>query len=49
VTSLLPYPADSGSRIRGAQFVRMLAKHHEVAVLSLEDGDAAAASRAHTF
>jgi glycosyltransferase involved in cell wall biosynthesis len=45
VTPLFPVPADSGSRIRILHIIRMLGRAFEVAVLSLESGDAATASR----
>jgi glycosyltransferase involved in cell wall biosynthesis len=46
VTPILPYPADSGTRIRLAHVVASLRQCHEVTLVSLETGDAAAASRA---
>jgi polysaccharide biosynthesis protein PslH len=46
VTPILPYPADSGTRIRLAQVVATLRRRHQLALLSLEAGDADAASRA---
>jgi glycosyltransferase involved in cell wall biosynthesis len=42
----MPHPADSGSRIRVARLVRVLRRRHEVALVSLEAGDAAAAATA---
>jgi glycosyltransferase involved in cell wall biosynthesis len=46
VTHVLPYPADSGTRIRVAHLVRALRRRHEVTLLSLEAGDARAAAEA---
>jgi len=46
VTPILPYPADSGTRIRLARVVGALRRRHEVTLLSLEAGDAAGAARA---
>jgi glycosyltransferase involved in cell wall biosynthesis len=46
VTHVMPHPADSGSRIRVARLVRTLRRRHEVALVSLEAGDAAAAATA---
>ena len=46
VTPILPYPADSGTRIRLAHVVATLRRRHELTLLSLEAGDADAASRA---
>lgn len=42
----MPYPADSGTRIRVAHIARALRKRHDVALLSLEAGDAGAATGA---
>jgi glycosyltransferase involved in cell wall biosynthesis len=44
VTHVMPYPADSGTRIRVAQVVRALGRRHDVSVLSLEPGDASGAT-----
>ena len=46
VTSITPFPADSGTRIRLAQVIGVLRRRHDVAVLSLEATDVAAASAA---
>jgi len=46
VTHVMPYPADSGTRIRVARIVGALRRRHELSVLSLEAGDAAGAARA---
>jgi len=46
VTHVMPYPADSGTRIRVARIVRALGRRHEVTLLSLEPGDAAGAATA---
>jgi len=46
VSHVMPYPADSGTRIRVARIARELRRRHDVALLSLEDGDATAASGA---
>jgi glycosyltransferase involved in cell wall biosynthesis len=46
VTHVMPYPADSGTRIRVARIVGTLRRCHDVSVLSLEPGDAAGAARA---
>ena len=46
VTPILPYPADSGTRIRLARVVGALRRRHDVSLLSLEAGDAAGAARA---
>jgi polysaccharide biosynthesis protein PslH len=46
VTHVMPYPADSGTRIRVARIIRALRKHHELTVLALEPGDAHGASTA---
>ena len=40
VTHVMPYPADSGTRIRVARVVGALRRRHEVTLLSLEAGDA---------
>ncbi|HEU4371121.1 MAG TPA: glycosyltransferase family 4 protein, partial [Methylomirabilota bacterium] len=42
----MPYPADSGTRIRVARIVSALRGRHDVTVLSLEAGDADGAARA---
>lgn len=42
----MPHPADSGTRIRVARVVRALGRRHDVTLLSLEPGDAAAAADA---
>ena len=42
----MPYPADSGTRIRVAHIARALGRRHDVSLLSLETGDARAASGA---
>jgi glycosyltransferase involved in cell wall biosynthesis len=39
VTHVMPYPPDSGTRIRVARVVRALARRHDVTLLSLEPGD----------
>ena len=44
VTQVLPHPADSGTRIRVARIVQALRPRHELTLLSLEPGDAGAAS-----
>lgn len=44
VTHVMPYPADSGTRIRVAHVVRALGRRHELTVLSLEPGDASGAT-----
>ena len=46
VTHVMPYPADSGTRIRVARVVSALRRRHEVTLLSLEAGDARAAATA---
>ena len=46
VTHVMPYPADSGTRIRVARVVAALRRRHEVTLLSLEVGDARAAATA---
>lgn len=46
VSHVMPYPADSGTRIRVARIVHALRRRHDVALLSLEAGDAAAATGA---
>jgi len=46
VTHVMPYPADSGTRIRVARIARTLRRRHDVALLSLEAGDAGAATGA---
>ncbi len=46
VTHVMPYPADSGTRIRVARIVRALRRRHDVTLLSLEAGDAGGAARA---
>jgi glycosyltransferase involved in cell wall biosynthesis len=46
VAHVMPYPADSGTRIRVARIVRTLSRWHEISVLSLEPGDADGASTA---
>jgi glycosyltransferase involved in cell wall biosynthesis len=46
VTHVMPYPADSGTRIRVARIVRALRRKHDVMLLSLEAGDAGAAATA---
>jgi polysaccharide biosynthesis protein PslH len=46
VSHVMPYPADSGSRIRVARIARALGRRHEITLLSLEAGDAEAAGRA---
>jgi glycosyltransferase involved in cell wall biosynthesis len=46
VTHVMPYPADSGTRIRVARIVGALRRRHELTVLSLEPGDAAGAATA---
>jgi glycosyltransferase involved in cell wall biosynthesis len=46
VSHVMPYPADSGTRIRVARIVGALRRCHDVTVLSLEPGDAAGAARA---
>ena len=45
VSHVMPYPADSGTRIRVAHIIGALRRRHEVSVLSLESGDAAGAAR----
>jgi len=42
----MPHPADSGTRIRVARIARALRRRHEVTLLSLEAGDARAATEA---
>jgi glycosyltransferase involved in cell wall biosynthesis len=42
----MPYPADSGTRIRVTRIVRALRARHEIMLLSLEDGDARGAAAA---
>jgi glycosyltransferase involved in cell wall biosynthesis len=44
VTNVMPYPADSGTRIRVGRIVRALRPRHELTIVSLEPGDATAAS-----
>jgi glycosyltransferase involved in cell wall biosynthesis len=44
VTNVMPYPADSGIRIRVGRVVRALRPRHELTVISLEPGDTAAAA-----
>jgi polysaccharide biosynthesis protein PslH len=44
VTNVMPFPADSGTRIRVARIVRALRGAHDVTLVSLEPGDAAAAA-----
>jgi glycosyltransferase involved in cell wall biosynthesis len=44
VTNVMPYPADSGTRIRVARIVRVLRGRHDVTLLSLEAGDAGGAA-----
>jgi glycosyltransferase involved in cell wall biosynthesis len=44
VSSVMPHPADSGTRIRVARIVRALRPRHEVTLLSLEAGDARGAA-----
>jgi polysaccharide biosynthesis protein PslH len=46
VSHVMPYPADSGTRIRVARIVGALRRHHEVALLSLEAGNAGPATGA---
>ncbi|HET7342881.1 MAG TPA: glycosyltransferase family 4 protein, partial [Methylomirabilota bacterium] len=46
VTPIMPFPADSGTRIRLARVIGVLRQRHDVALLSLEPADAAAASAA---
>jgi glycosyltransferase involved in cell wall biosynthesis len=46
VSHVMPYPADSGTRIRVARIARALVQRHDVTLLSLEAGDARAASGA---
>ena len=46
VTHVMPYPADSGTRIRVARIVGALKRHHDVTLLSLEPGDADGAATA---
>jgi glycosyltransferase involved in cell wall biosynthesis len=46
VSHVMPYPADSGTRIRVARIVAALRRRHDVTLLSLEPGDALAATRA---
>jgi glycosyltransferase involved in cell wall biosynthesis len=46
VTPILPYPADSGTRIRLAHVVDTLRRRHEPSLLSLESGDAEHAAKA---
>jgi glycosyltransferase involved in cell wall biosynthesis len=44
VTQVMPYPADSGTRIRVARIVGALRRRHDVTLLSLEAGDAGGAT-----
>jgi polysaccharide biosynthesis protein PslH len=44
VTNTMPYPADSGTRIRVARIVRALRGRHDVMLLSLEAGDTRSAA-----
>ena len=46
VSHVMPYPADSGTRIRVARIARALQRRHDVTLVSLEPGDAAAATGA---
>ena len=46
VTHVMPYPADSGTRIRVARIVAALRRRHEVTLLSLESGDSTEAAAA---
>jgi len=46
VTHVMPYPADSGTRIRVARIVAALQRRHDVTVVSLEPGDTAGAATA---
>jgi polysaccharide biosynthesis protein PslH len=46
VTHVMPYPADSGTRIRVARIVAALRRRHEVTLLSLEPGDSTGAAAA---
>jgi polysaccharide biosynthesis protein PslH len=46
VTHVMPYPADSGTRIRVARIVGALRRRHQVTLLSLESGDASGAATA---
>ena len=46
VSHVMPYPADSGTRIRVAHVVRALGRQHDLTVLSLEPGDARGAAAA---
>jgi glycosyltransferase involved in cell wall biosynthesis len=46
VTHVMPYPADSGTRIRVARIVAALRRRHDVTVVSLEPGDAGGAATA---
>ncbi len=43
-TPVFPFPPDSGSRIRIVQIVRALKRRHQLAILSLETGDARTAA-----
>jgi glycosyltransferase involved in cell wall biosynthesis len=46
ITHVMPFPADSGTRIRVARIVAALRRRHDVTVVSLEPGDAGGAATA---